>query len=53
MIIALAMMGIYRATKEQRQMLNAIQLQGAYGQDTKIIEGAQGHVNSVTGQKVP
>ena len=32
-IIALAMMGIYRATEEQRQMLRAIQLQGAYGQE--------------------
>jgi hypothetical protein len=40
-IIALAMLGIYRVTKEQKQMLNAIQLQGAYGQDTKIIEGAK------------
>ena len=32
-IIALAMMGIYRTTKEQRQMLRAVQLQGAYGQE--------------------
>jgi predicted PurR-regulated permease PerM len=32
-IMALAMLGIYRATKEQKQMLNAIQLQGAYGQE--------------------
>ena len=32
-IIALAMMGIYRATEEQRQMLRAIQLQGAYGRE--------------------
>jgi hypothetical protein len=32
-IIALAMMGIYRVTEEQRQMMRAIQLQGAYGQE--------------------
>ena len=27
------MLGIYRVTEEQRQMLRAIQLQGAYGQE--------------------
>ena len=32
-IIALAMLGIYRVTEEQRQMLRAVQLQGAYGQE--------------------
>jgi predicted PurR-regulated permease PerM len=32
-LIALAMLGIYRVTEEQRQMLRAIQLQGAYGQE--------------------
>ena len=32
-IISLAMMGNYRVTEEQRQMLNTIQLQGAYGQE--------------------
>jgi hypothetical protein len=32
-LIALAALGIYHATKEQRQMLNSVQLQGAYGQE--------------------
>jgi len=32
-IIALAMLNIYRVTHEQRQMLRTIQLQGAYGQE--------------------
>lgn len=32
-IIALAMMGIYRVTEEQRQLIRAIKLQGAYGQE--------------------
>ena len=32
-IMALAMLGIYRVTEEQRQMLRAVQLQGAYGQE--------------------
>ena len=32
-IMALAMLGIYRVTEEQRQMLRTVQLQGAYGQE--------------------
>jgi hypothetical protein len=32
-IMALAMLGIYRVTEEQRQMMRAVQLQGAYGQE--------------------
>jgi len=32
-IIALAMLGIYRVTHEQRQMMRTLQLQGAYGQE--------------------
>jgi len=33
-IIALAAFGIYHVTKEQRQMMNTVQLQGAYGQES-------------------
>jgi hypothetical protein len=32
-LIALAIAGIYRVTEEQRQMMRAVQLQGAYGQE--------------------
>ena len=32
-IILLAVLGIYRATKSQTQYLRAVQLQGAYGQE--------------------
>ena len=32
-IMALAMMGIYRVTEEQRQLMRSIQLQGAYGRE--------------------
>jgi hypothetical protein len=32
-LIALAMLGIYRATQQQRQFMRAIKLQGAYGQE--------------------
>jgi len=32
-IILLAMLGIYRATHEQRQFMRSIKLQGAYGQE--------------------
>jgi len=31
-IIVLAMFGLYRATREQKQVLKDVQLQGAYGQ---------------------
>ena len=41
-MIALAMMGIYRATEEQRQMLRAVQLQGAYGREA-FTEGNEGN----------
>ena len=37
-IIALAMMGIYRVTEEQRQLMRSIQLQGAYGREA-FVEG--------------
>ena len=40
-IIALAMMGIYRVTEEQRQLMRSIQLQGAYGQEA-FVEGIKG-----------
>lgn len=32
-LILLAMLGIYRATHEQRQLMRSIKLQGAYGQE--------------------
>jgi len=32
-LIVLAMLNIYRVTHEQRQMMRAIKLQGAYGQE--------------------
>lgn len=32
-LILLAMLGIYRATHEQRQFMRSIKLQGAYGQE--------------------
>jgi predicted PurR-regulated permease PerM len=32
-IILLAMLGVYRVTQSQKQLLNSIQLQGAYGQE--------------------
>ncbi len=32
-IIALAMLGIYHVTEEQRQIMRTIKLQGAYGQE--------------------
>ena len=32
-IIVLAMFNIYHVTREQRQMMRAVQLQGAYGQE--------------------
>jgi hypothetical protein len=38
-LIALAMLGIYRVTEEQRQMLRAVQLQGAYGQEAMSNNG--------------
>ena len=32
-IILLAMLGIYRVTREQKQLMRTLQLQGAYGQE--------------------
>ena len=32
-IIVLAMAGIYRVTKEQREIMKALKIQGAYGQE--------------------
>jgi hypothetical protein len=31
--IALAMFGIYRMTREQRQLMRTVKMQGAYGQE--------------------
>ena len=36
--ILLAILGIYRMTDQQRQMLRAIQLQGAYGQEAMSLQ---------------
>jgi energy-coupling factor transporter transmembrane protein EcfT len=43
-IIVLAMAGIYRVTKEQKELMQAIQLQDAYGQDS-VVEGLTRNTN--------
>ena len=43
-IIALSMFGIYHVTKEQKQLMHAIQLQDAYGQDG-VVEGLTRNTN--------
>lgn len=36
-IMILAMLGIYHVTKEQRQLMRSIKLQGAYGQEAMTV----------------
>lgn len=52
-LMFLARMNIYQVTEEQRQLMRAIQLQGAYGQEAFKVGGRKVNVNMNMSDKIP